>query len=245
MCLCDMSHWYVWCRPIPYKRRMEAHICIWISILIYTYIYHVYVYICTYVHTHTHTHIDIYDVDRYLEIRRIRQDVDWLVGVASMSRDSCMCVTWLDGRGIMSTVPWWTAGGNINVYVYTYIYIYYLNACINIYMHTHTCICVYSTSTDALASHVCDMTHVYMRHDSYVGVTCMWHDSCICAAWLVGRKDVVRYLKNSGWTHLFTRIYIHIHISREMTHVYVRYGVATISRLLKIIGLFCKISSVL
>ena len=64
--------------------------------------------------------------------------------------------------------------------------------------------------------HMCDMTHTCgmtcadVWHDSRV-CAYVWHDLCICVAWLTSTV-------NLPYT----------------------YGVATISRLLKFIGLFCK-----
>ena len=60
------------------------------------------------------------------------------------------------------------------------------------YLCYRACICV------AWLSHICDMTHSYIRHDSFIYVTrlihiCdmthsyMWHDSYIYATWLVLR----------------------------------------------------------
>jgi len=169
--VCDMTHASTWrnsCICVTWLisrydvvRYLEndgwKHIFIWIYILIYIYICHVYVYIHTYMHRHTHIYIYTMSTNT---LKSARHDVDWYVGVASMWHDSFLCV-WHDSLAdIMSTDPPWTAGGNIYLYVYTYIYIYHVNTCIHIYMHTHTCIHVYTTSTDALASHVCDMTHL-------------------------------------------------------------------------------------
>jgi len=41
-------------------------------------------------------------------------------------------------------------------------------------------------------------------------------------------------------THTHTQAHTYTHITYSYTHIRYRYGVATISRLLKIIGLFCK-----
>jgi len=120
--------------------------------------------------------------------------------------------------------------------------------------------------------HMCDMTHSHMWHDSFTCLTwqihmCdlthrrplkvswptlarwswlktmsrlremrdltrsyVWHDSFVCVTWLVGMCDLTRWYV---WHTLLVCVTRHT------------YGVATISRLLKVIGLFCRISSLL
>ena len=80
-----------------------------------------------------------------------------------------------------------------------------------------------------------------------VGV-CMW--SCVC-----GRVCVGVFVYKGVWVRVYIYTHIHIHIYAQssiepqqvllLRHRQTRYGVATIRRLLKITGLFCKISSLL
>jgi len=89
--------------------------------------------------------------------------------------------------------------------------------------------------------HICDMTHLYMWHDSFIYVTWlihtydmthsyMWHDSFIYVTWL-----------SYGWSiHMCAMILDGILIHMCAMKLSLEYGVATICRLLKIIGLFCK-----
>ena len=64
-------------------------------------------------------------------------------------------------------------------------------------------------------SHLCDMTHSYV-----------WHDSFICVTWLIG--GIIRMMQ-----HLYVW-------DASFICVWQWYGVAATSRLLKIKGLFCK-----
>ena len=85
---------------------------------------------------------------------------------------------------------------------------------------------------------VCDMTHSYVWHDSCICVTWLmhmcdmahayvWHDSFICATWLIHMCDMTHsYVWHDSFIH-----------SQGVSYCY---GVTTIGRLLKIIGLFCK-----
>jgi len=94
---------------------------------------------------------------------------------------------------------------------------------------------------------VCDVTRSCMWRDSFMCVTwqidvcdvtrsCVWHDSFMCVTWLVHVCDVTR---SCGWRDSFMCVTWLIRSNRTIDHTDY-YRVATISRLLKIIGLFCK-----
>ena len=70
---------------------------------------------------------------------------------------------------------------------------------------------------------ICDMTHSYV-----------WHDSFICVTWLIHIWHMChKHTNGPSWVCCGKRRRLY------------SYGVARISRLLKIIGLFCRISSLL
>ena len=78
--------------------------------------------------------------------------------------------------------------------------------------------------------HICDMTHLYVRHDTLV-VMCdmthlyLWNYLFICVTWLIHMCDM--------------RLDLFICVT-NLTSACTEYRVATISRLLKITGLFCR-----
>jgi len=108
-------------------------------------------------------------------------------------------------------------------------------------------------------NHMCDMTkssvrhtHSYVRQDSFVGAAWLthlicarllvhlcnmthsyvWHDSFVRATWLIHTCDVTpSYVRQDSFVGA-ARFCINM------------YGVATISRLRKIIGLFCRLLSI-
>jgi len=67
-------------------------------------------------------------------------------------------------------------------------------------------------------TYTCDMTQSYVWHDAFIGV-----------AWLIHMSDVI----HDSWLILVTCM-------RWLVYQLYTYRVATITRLLKIIGLFCK-----
>jgi len=94
------------------------------------------------------------------------------------------------------------------------------------------------------SSQACDMTHSYVWHDSFVCVAWLFHtcdvthwymcrDSLICVPWLIHMCDVIHMCFEGHRDEL----------SREAASL--RYGVATVSRIDKIVGLFCRILSLL
>jgi len=73
--------------------------------------------------------------------------------------------------------------------------------------------------------HMCGMTHSYV-----------WHDSFICVTWLIHTGDMTHSYVWHDSSHSHTQEHVLKNIfSRTCT-----YAVATIGRLLKILGLFCK-----
>jgi len=52
---------------------------------------------------------------------------------------------------------------------------------------THECICMHLYVTQLI--HICDITHSYVWHGSFICVPYMWHDSCICVTWLIRMCD--------------------------------------------------------
>ena len=120
------------------------------------------------------------------------------------------------------------------------------------------------------AGAACDMTHLYVGHDSSIRVTCIihmcdvpisfsrccvWHDLLICVTWLIHVCDMTRpYVWHVSFICVTWR-YLGAVAVCDMTHLFVwydssirvtcvihmcDYGVAATSRLLKIKGLFCK-----
>jgi len=112
-----------------------------------------------------------------------------------------------------------------------------------------------------------DMTHSYVWHASFICVTWLihmcdltdsyvWHDSFMRVTWLIHMCDTTHsYVWHASWRIPIreTRL-IHMCDMPHDVFLYVRhdsfvcvrswrraYGVAPISRLLKIIGLFCRI----
>jgi len=115
----------------------------------------------------------------------------------------------------------------IHIYVYTGKYI-----CLYIYMS------IYRTNTYTI--------YIYIHHPNQK----KW-DTCQYRAQKVQicvhlQLNLDCELSMDIYLHMFIHICIYIHIFVYVyTYMYICYGVATISRLLKIIGLFCRITSLL
>jgi len=117
------------------------------------------------------------------------------------------------------------------VYVYTNMYIH-----ICMYMYTHipyTHVCVYARTTHK-SVRVC---HLYTCACAHV---CMCVCACVCVSVHI---CIYLYLYLSYvYTHMLSLAAL---VRRSCTRFQITYGVATVSRLLKIIGLFCRITSLL
>ena len=66
--------------------------------------------------------------------------------------------------------------------------------------------------------HYCDMTHSYVWRDSSIHVThpCMWHDSSINVAWLIHMCDVTH---PCVWHDLFIRVAWLIYVTIDFLHI--------------------------
>ena len=132
----------------------------------------------------------------------------------------------------------------IDIYIYIYIYIY---ICIYVHIHIHICINIYI--------HVCAV-YVYIYILGVFTHVCIYILTHILnRMWVTAHEkernllDLALKVLCEGTPHTYFQVtfthyifaayaykYIYITFAR---HTYL-YGVATISRLLKIIGLFCK-----
>ena len=164
-------------------------------------------------------------------------------------RDSCMCVTrtacsyvWHDS---FICVTWLTHMCDmIHSYVWhdSFICVTWLIHMCDVthsYLWHDSLICVtWLIHMCESLNHMCDMTHSYAHvtrscegRDSFcirdMNHSFVWHDSFMCVTWLVRMRNMTR-----TWTSRY-----------DVTHfmcVTRWYGVATISRLLKFVRLFCK-----
>ena len=80
---------------------------------------------------------------------------------------------------------------------------------------------VYNDSAyDYNVIHMCDMTHSYVRHDSFICVIChswQWQGSFICVTWLIHMCDMTHsYVWHDSLTHMNDIVVI----SKELPHVY-------------------------
>ena len=82
---------------------------------------------------------------------------------------------------------------------------------------THTYVSRDSCTHVVWLIHMCDMAHSYVRHDSF-----------ICVTWLIDNVNQCTLAQ--------------LNFMRDVTHLH-WYGVATVSRINKITGLFCRIAS--
>jgi len=90
------------------------------------------------------------------------------------------------------------------------------------------------------------MSHIWMSHVAHLNESCHTSEWVMSHIWMshvtgLTLSDVYRIPQGKEMSHV-------THIMRHVTLVYkscLTYGVATISRLLKILGLFCRISSLL
>jgi len=112
------------------------------------------------------------------------------------------------------------------------------NTAWRIYIHmcdmTHICDMTGCDTTWRIHTHMCNMTHQYLWHDELRHhMTCIHtyvrHDSWICVTWIIRRP----WRRSCDTAKLSS-----IDCTRKCPVS--RYEVATISRLLQIVGLFCK-----
>jgi len=125
----------------------------------------------------------------------------------------------------------------ILIYIYMYMYIYIRGGLNTVGAMVAGCFIIFMLATAGQRS-VWHESFMYVWHDSLICVTWLihmchmthtyvWHDSFICVTWLIHICDM---------THSLVLYDSFIRVS----HVAFTYGVAMISRLLKIIGVFCK-----
>jgi len=128
----------------------------------------------------------------------------------------------------------------------------------------HMCDMTHSRATRLI--HLCDMTHrldllfIWLVRMCDMTPSYVWHDSFTCVTWLLRMCDMTH---SHVWHDSFKSLIWFLQVY-DMTHSYVwhdsficvtwlihmpdttfSYGVATISMLLKITSLFCRISSLL
>ena len=111
---------------------------------------------------------------------------------------------------------------------------------------THSYVCHDSFTRVTRLIQMCDMTHSFMWHDSFKCVTWLiqmcdmthsnvWHDSFICVTWLIQMCDMTHSYVWHGSSEC-----VHVTHSNVWYDSNRIYGLATISRLLENIDLFCK-----
>ena len=145
-----------------------------------------------------------------------------------------------------------------HIYLYTHIYMWYLHK------YILTMPRIQNKNMVPLHSFQKDLLSAYLWHDSFAFVTrllrvydmtffCVRHYSFTFVTWLLRVCDMTFfYVRQDSFTYATWLLRV-----RDMTFFYVRhdsfvsftwsstvlYGVATVSRIDKIIGLFCRISS--
>jgi len=129
----------------------------------------------------------------------------------------------------------------IHVYALTHLCLIYTHSLISTYLcasvrgtwRMYMCCITHPSKCVTWLIHVCSVTH-----------PCVWHNASTRVTWLTQVCDVAHACVSHTWIR--QRVW---HV-QTATHSYVghssfivafnQYGVASISRLLKIIGLFCK-----
>ena len=114
-------------------------------------------------------------------------------------------------------------------------------------------------------AHICIFKHIYTHVHIWITYMCIYkygtiHSGVIpeqlCAfAKIHPSHSIYMYIHIYTYTYTYMYIYIHVciclyiyaytYIHYKYAYNYIRYGMATITRLLEIIGLFCRISSLL
>ena len=119
-----------------------------------------------------------------------------------------------------------------NLYVWhdSFIFMTWLNH--TRVMLNHTCVAWLNHTCDPIIcvtwlNHTCDMTQPCPWHDSRI----TWHDSFTCVTWLIHTYEMTQ---SYSWHDVV------LNTSWLITWQKSGYGVALVSRLLKIIGLFCR-----
>ena len=151
----------------------------------------------------------------------------WLIHTCETSRihmcdmnDSFICVTWPMDADYLLQLGHMHDAAHPYVWRVSFICVTWL---------IHMCDMTWLIHMCTWLIHMCDMTHSHL-----------WHDSFTCVKRLNHMCDMtLSYV----WRDSSTRATWCFHMC-DVTHPYV-YGVATMSRLLKMIGLFRRISSVL
>jgi len=107
--------------------------------------------------------------------------------------------------------------------------------------------------------HMCAMTLSYVWHDPSICAmthSYVWHDPSMCVPWLIHMCDMTRSYQSNTWC-VYVRRSSHVYIYiRVMSQIWmslwfrvlltnIAYVVATVSRIDKRIGLFCRIWSLL
>ena len=122
-------------------------------------------------------------------------------------------------------------------YIYTYIYTYTVCLYIHIYVFTHTYIqtvCIYV------------FIYIYIYIYTYAYIDQPTHTSTIITtSYLFAREPSHCVASDKLIIHTLSPLFMHVHTTKAHVNISENckglYGVATISRLLKLTGLFCRI----